>query len=149
MLQKLHTAIAAIQGYLVAMMRIISGADFAGLHAKIEDLHAKIDTLLAQHLAEPINPAIFQIKPAAQGAELPGFLKPGATGIGSLSTDQSGTLQNQIELPAPLPEPNSSQSDQGAEVTGVAQATLDQQAATVTAAAALQADPLPPGQQAA
>jgi hypothetical protein len=149
MLQRLHTAIVAIQGYLVAAMRILTGADFAGLHAKVDELRANVERLLAQLEAEPTNPAILQIKPAVQGAELPGFLQPGATGIGSLSdSGQAGTLQNQIEPPAPLPDPNASLGDQGAEVTGAAEATEDPAGATAEAQAP-QADPSPPGQQAA
>ena len=149
MLQRLHTAIVAIQGYLVAAMRILTGADLAGLHAKVDELRANVDRLLAQLEAEPTNPAILQIKPAAQGAELPGFLKPGATGIGSLSgSGQAGTLQNQIEPPAPLPDPNTSLVDQGAEVTVAAEATEDRADATAETQAT-QADPPPPGQQAA
>ena len=149
MLQRLHTAIVAIQGYLVAAMRILTGADFAGLHAKVDELRANVDRLLAQLEAEPTNPAILQIKPAAQGAELPSFLQPGATGIGSLSGGgQTGTLQNQDEAPAAEAEPNSGQGDQGGEVTGAAQATLDQPGAAAEGQAT-QADPPPPGQQAA
>lgn len=149
MLQRLHTAIVAIQGCLVAAMRILTGADFAGLHAKVDELRANVERLLAQLEAEPTNPAILQIKPAAQGAELPSFLQPGATGIGSLNgSGQTETLQNQDGAPAAEAEPNSGQADRGAEVTGDARAALDQPGATAEAQA-MQADPPPPGQQAA
>ena len=57
MLQRLHDGIVALQGYLAAALKILTGADFVGLHAKMDRLIALLE-------AEPDHPAVLQLKPA-------------------------------------------------------------------------------------
>lgn len=143
MLQYLHSAIVAIQGYMVAAMKILTGADFVGLHAKIEAMDRKVDAILGLHTADPATAAILEIKPAPQGAELPKFLQPEATGIGSLTASgQNGTLQNAGD------DGSATTTGEGhGEMTAEAPRATSDGATTVAEGA--QSDPSQPGQQAA
>lgn len=139
MLQSIHAAIKAVHTLLLSIQMMISGlpslitaavkeANAGGdpkAHAKLDALAANVAEIKAALNAEPVTSA---------GA-LPAFLNPGTVRIGSVTSSGTGTLQN-------------GSGDQEGAVTAADPASAEQDGAAA-AQEGQQADPLPPGQQAA